>query len=665
MNAYSLKQISCITGAAHTTLRVRAWREGWQPAETATVNHAEVKLYAADALPADIRARLTVTTPSGNKLPAPVCAASVPEKTKRIALARLDLVRHWQNWRADHWDQKRGQCNEGFITAYSSGVIFTSLRELLGEVSIKTLYRWQAALENTLDWTRLVPAYACGAQTPELDEDERVMFERLLLNPKKPSIGTATNLVRYALTRQDRQPHSEMTFRRYAGHLRARQNDLWTFAREGHKALVDKVAPFIRRDASMLEVGQVLVADGHRLNFLMINPYTGKPIRATIIVYLDWKSYYPAGFEIMPEENTQAIASALRNAILNLGKIPQVCYQDNGKAFRSRFFTAQENLEDCGFYGLFGRLGIAPVFAQPYNARAKVVEGWFRHFSDTYERLMISFTGSSITDKPAWMMRNEKFHRAMHNNYVFSVDEVREYINIWLDYSGAQENPYIKGKTRRQVFEEGRGPGVNPAQLDDLMMAQHVTRLSRNGVRLFGQEYYNEALYGLQQEVLVKYTLWDLASVKIYDLKGKFICEAPRVERVHPMARLFGTADDKAALDQAQRAQRRLIAGTRERTTDLLSPVSEIGWSNAPAVPAAARPVLPAPAVPAEGDTPASASIAAAPVAEGERPLFLKVYQRYDWLLKNAAARTDDDTAFMADYERTDEYQMFYRSSNS
>ena len=61
----------------------------------------------------------------------------------------------------------------------------------------------------------------------------------------------------------------------------------------------------------MLEVGQVLIADGHTLNFQVINPFTGRPSRATLIGFLDWKSGGLVGYDIMLEENTQNIANAL------------------------------------------------------------------------------------------------------------------------------------------------------------------------------------------------------------------------------------------------------------------------------------------------------------------------------------------------------------------
>ena len=135
-------------------------------------------------------------------------------------------------------------------------------------------------------------------------------------------------------------------------------------ARDGEKALSDKVEPYIERDASLLDVGDILVADGHKLAFQVINPFTGKPCRATLVGFLDWKSTALVGYEIMLEENTQCIASALRNAIINLDMIPKIVYQDNGRAFRAKYFTDDKGFTELGFYGLYAKLGIETVFAR-------------------------------------------------------------------------------------------------------------------------------------------------------------------------------------------------------------------------------------------------------------------------------------------------------------
>lgn len=89
-------------------------------------------------------------------------------------------------------------------------------------------------------------------------------------------------------------------------------------------ALKDKVSPFIIRNAALLKAGQVLVADGHTLNFQVINLFTGKPCIATLLGFLDWKSGGLVGYDIMIEECTQNIASALRNAILKNGSYTRI-----------------------------------------------------------------------------------------------------------------------------------------------------------------------------------------------------------------------------------------------------------------------------------------------------------------------------------------------------
>ena len=157
--------------------------------------------------------------------------------------------------------------------------------------------------------------------------------------------------------------HSDSSYRRYAEHLRKTRYDKWVLCREGEKAFNDKVEPYIERDLSKIEVGDILVADGHVLNFQVLNPFTGSAVRATLVGFFEWKSGTLAGYEIMMSENTQCIASALRNSILNLGRIPKIVYQDNGKAFRAKYFQ-HCNFDEAGFNGVYANLGIKSVFAK-------------------------------------------------------------------------------------------------------------------------------------------------------------------------------------------------------------------------------------------------------------------------------------------------------------
>ena len=178
-----------------------------------------------------------------------------------------------------------------------------------------------------------------GEYNPILNDEMKNILLTLLIHPSKYNYGKAIKLTKEILIKRGYENlPSDISFKRFAKHFRKNSYAEWVLKREGMKAYHDKVEPYIERDISKIEVGDILVADGHVLNFQVISPFTGKSTRATLVGFLDWKSTALVDYEIMMSENTQCIASALRNAIINLGMIPKVVYQDNYKAFKSRFF---------------------------------------------------------------------------------------------------------------------------------------------------------------------------------------------------------------------------------------------------------------------------------------------------------------------------------------
>jgi len=665
MNALSLRQIADTMHISFDALRKRALREHWQWSSETVINHKSTRLFDPAALPEDIRLRLT---PESNTLPAvaaPRPVIAVPDKGRKIALARFDLLRLWKEWRTAY-KGNAGQADAEFIRGYEHSLC-PQLRQVLGPVSIKSLYRWQATLGDAQDYTALIPNYYGRGKggEPTLSQAERDLFMGLLLQPNKPKIGTAVSNVAFALKKHGLAiEHSPATFRRYAEQFRARNNNIWTLMRDGAKALRDTVEPYIRRDPSKLEVGDVLVSDGHRLNFQVINPFTGKPCRATLIGYLDWKSYHLAGAYIMIEETTQSIAAAMRAAIINLGKTPKVAYQDNGQAFRSRFFTAgSPGFEESGIDGLFARLGIIACFAHPYNARAKVIEGWWNKFTETFERLVPSYTGASIADKPAWTKRNEKWHKALHNEYIPTIDEALEMLAQWQEFAGSLECPHVAGKTCKQVFDEGRGPGVDPATLDDLMMTERVGYIGNHGIRFLGTDYWSDELYGLKQRAIVRYSILDRSSIKVYTTREEFICTAKRVTALHPMA-ILGTEQDRLEVGNAIAHQRELEQKTMRAAQRLLAP--EALPFKVPAVP---QPQLsmeqktPQAALPKSLHIPENATTPKAQLEKlettGTRPLFAEAYQRYEWHQQNGC-QTEEDRQWVEEFRKSDLYRLVY-----
>ena len=491
-----------------------------------------------------------------------------PEKAKQNALAKLDLIRKWQEFRRKAVNKL--QADYDFVKLHNSSDSY--LFSVLGKISRGSLHRWKASLDGTEDYTRLIPNYkyvSVNEYRTCLTDEEIKIFMGLLLHPNRICIGKAIALTKYKLKEQGQSfIPADITFRRYAKWFKDNNYDKWVLARDGEKALSDKVEPYIKRDASLLDVGDILVADGHKLAFQVINPFTGKPCRATLVGFLDWKSTALVGYEIMLEENTQCIASALRNAIINLDMIPKIVYQDNGRAFRAKYFTDDKGFGELGFYGLYAKLGIETVFARPYNARAKVIERFFKEFQEGFEKLMTSYVGSSIINKPAYLKRNEKFHKNLHKDFIPTFEETIKMIDMWLKFKNSQSCTNAPNMTIAEVLESRKKQNIDINMFDDLMLATEVKTIQRNGIRFLNCDYFDERLYGLRGKVLVKYNLFDLTSVKVFTPKGEYLCTAERVTETHPMAKLLGTVEDledyKQKIQKQQKLRRKTINSVKQ-----------------------------------------------------------------------------------------------------
>lgn len=484
----------------------------------------------------------------------------IPDPAKTIALARIDLIKQWRSFRVKHFPLHKG--DKLFFEMYNSGEFLKRLFNILGKTTRTTLQRWHNTYDEFGTWESLVPQYKYSSmddQTTILTEEMINEFLKFLLHPNKFSIGKSISLtVQLLKTKGIDNIPSVMTFRRYAENFRKHNFDKWTLMRDGEKAYHDKVEAYIERDISKLEVGDVFVADGHVLNFQVINPFTGKPTRATLVGFLDWKSTALVGYEIMLTENTQCISSALRNAIINLGMIPKIVYQDNGKAFRAKYFQ-DTNFDEEGFNGVYQNLGIKPVFAQPYNARAKVIERFFLEFQEEFEKLIPSYTGTSIQNKPAWLMRNEKLHKELHskNNFIPTIEQAINLINCWLEYHNSKPCPNKPEMTIKQCLNNVLKQEINISALDDLMMKTEPRTINKHGITFLGMHYRSEVILGLREMVNIRYSLLDLSKLHVFSTKGEFICTAKREAKAHPMAYHLGTVKDMEDFKQKIQKQKR------------------------------------------------------------------------------------------------------------
>ena len=580
----------------------------------------------------------------------------VSDNAKITANFRINIVLALIKFRKKYTTKK--QADSDFLDLYNSGLYLPKAYRFIGAISIGTLHRWLRKYEKHECAECLQPNYKYtkqGEYNSILNDEMRQILLTLLLHPSKYNYGKAIKLTKEILKKRGYESlPCDLSFKRYAENFRKNNYAEWVLRREGMKAYHDKVEPYIERDISKIEVGDVLVADGHVLNFQVINPFNGKPARATLVGFLDWKSTALVGYEIMMTESTQCIASALRNAIINLGLIPKVVYQDNGKAFKSRFFQKEDFEEDL-FNGVYANLNIHSVFAKPYNARAKVIERFFREFQEELEKGMPSYIGTSIEDKPAWLKRGERLHAEWHkkltNNHIPTVAEASKYINSWIEFHNNQPCPNDRTKTIKECLNSVQKQNIDVQRLDDLMMKTEGRTINKHGITFLNMHYRSEAILGIRDKVNIRYSLFDLSKVNVYSTKGEFLCVAHRVQKVHPMARVLGTVKDmeeyKYQFEKQQKIKNKLIKQVKKTFPEEELQVLDI----VPETIIKIEEFEPEKTVREHKLTPREKQM--------NKPMFNSDYEKYEWLMNNGCTNPED-RKWLTDYIRSDEYYNLY-----
>ncbi len=582
----------------------------------------------------------------------------ISENARLNSLARVDIVTALENIRKKYPTKK--EADEVFLDLYNSGMYLPQVFKFVGTISIGTLHRWVKSYEN-YGTKGLLPQRKSNQQgefSTILTDEMKQIFLKYLLHPNKFKIGKAIRLTKHILEKRGVENiPCNLTFRRFAENFRKNNYSKWVIMREGEKAYHDKIEPYIERDISKLEVGDVLIADGHVLNFQIINPFTGKPTRATLVGFLDWKSTALVGYEIMMSENTQCIASALRNAILNLGLIPKVVYQDNGKAFKAKYFQ-HIDFDEVGFNGVYANLGIKSVFAKPYNARAKVIERFFLEFQEEFEKMMTSYIGTSIEDKPAWLKRGEKLHREMHRqqtgNYIPTVQDAIKFIDCWVEFHNRKTCPNNCSKTIQEMLNGVQKQKIDPTILNNLMLKTELRTINKHGITFLGLHYRNDYLLDLREKVFIRYSLFDLSKIYVYSIKGEFLCVAHQVKKVHPMANILGTVKDMEEYKQAYKKQQRQFNKAKKEflkyfpkekaealEIEIEQPIAKIEQFEQP-------------------KTPVKHKLTKREL-QMNVPIFNSNYEKYEWLMANVCTKTEE-RIWLANYIRSDEYISLYEN---
>lgn len=711
-DTYDAVELATLLGYRHSrNVHDRALREGWGHMQRP--GRGGGKLYTVPTMPESTRLALRLAeekravalAASTAPVAVPALAAASPspaaaldDRRRDKALAKADLLRKYLEWQRKH-GFTRTQKQE-FIVAYMGGA-WPQLKAELGAVSWKSLERWHLEAERAGTVLALADRRGLAHKGRSLlTEAHKTIILGHILNPNAPKIGQCVREIRKRCTAASIFEPSEATIRRFVRTYGAECFDEYTLWREGKKAWTDKCAISILRDWSLVNVGDIVIADGHTLNFETLNPDTGKPCRMTLLLFFDGASNHPLGWEIMPSENTACISSAFRRTCLVLGKFPRVIYLDNGRAFRAKFFKGCADFTQAGFTGLYEDLGCKVIHAWPYHGQSKPVERFFGTMHDM-EVWMPSYTGNDIAHKPARMKRGETLHRKLYDamgGRPLTLEETHTAVARWFcEYvQRPQFGGHMAGRTPAALFQQGRGPGLSPAdaeRLTLLMLQKEVRTITKDGIRINGRLYWHEALASRRHPVLVRHDAqFTPHEIKVYTLDGKPLCEARDREHyaiasgIHPAASVLGTEEQRQALEAAialKKGQERESTATMRALHDAIilpEARARVEAVTQAALPASAqpapsgKPVQPAPALTQQEIDAINAAQAKGQAALDAAPTYtasaLKRFrdetERYAYLFgvrfEQGLELVPEDAAWMEQHENTANFQRNHKA---
>ncbi len=102
----------------------------------------------------------------------------IPPHAKQIALARYDLVNLWVDYKKQ--SQNKTEAGKDFINVYNEGKMYPIIFNVIGKVSIGTIYRWHKQIKAKDDYTTLIPNYDYGEKEciVNLTKEEELCFKR-------------------------------------------------------------------------------------------------------------------------------------------------------------------------------------------------------------------------------------------------------------------------------------------------------------------------------------------------------------------------------------------------------------------------------------------------------------------------------------------------------
>ncbi len=174
----------------------------------------------------------------------------------------------------------------------------------------------------------------------------------------------------------------------------------------GSKAFDNKLKMQVKRKAPEF-ANAMWVLDGWKVELLYQKFSDGKTTyhnRLTMVVVLDPSTKYPVGYAIGEQENTGLIKAAIRNAVNHTEELfgyKHKVYQIQADNYGTKIMTP-----------IYKGVAKHYIPTKVGNAKAKVIEPWFRQFNKNYCQFEPNWSGQGVKSKqqpnPDFLQANRK-----------------------------------------------------------------------------------------------------------------------------------------------------------------------------------------------------------------------------------------------------------------
>jgi transposase InsO family protein len=285
----------------------------------------------------------------------------------------------------------------------------------------------------------------------------------------------------------------------------------------------DRCIPDIGRDWSLVPAMGLWVGDHRQFDAFVPCPVErfdrklGRTVtewawrRPWITAYIDALTWKCVARRIRfedPDDNQVMITFVA--GVSEHGK-PSHLYLDNGKDFRARRFAGgraesrRKLFDEAAVQPMLELLGIPVTWATPYNARAKIIEPWFRLVSERFDRVFDTYAGNRQDRKPERLkaLRHKAGEYAANG---FTLASFTQVFDRWMteDYE-LRECPVAASKplTVAEAFVRLRDPAFLAARPTDqdlalLLLPSQAVVVGKQGIYVpaFGRHYWSDELEG-------------------------------------------------------------------------------------------------------------------------------------------------------------------------